>query len=77
MFHTGFEQTVYVKYLASYHCATRIYKLWCQISDIGQKFIQISDIMLDSALFSPILDVSISGSVRWSRISDWLPTYGD
>ncbi len=66
------------KYLATYHCATRIYQCWCRISNIGQKIIPISDIMLDSALFSPISDVPISGSVRyrWSQITDWVPTYG-
>ncbi len=34
--------------------------------------------MSDSALFSLISDVPISGSVwyRWSQISDWVPTYG-
>jgi hypothetical protein len=50
----------------------------CRISDIGQNFIPISDIMSDSAHFSPLSDVPISGSVwyRWSRISDWVPTYG-
>ncbi len=65
------------KYLVSYHCATRICKYECQIWDIAQTFIPISDIMSDSALFSPISDVPISGSVRyrWSRISDWVPTY--
>jgi hypothetical protein len=51
-------------YLVSYHCATRIIKLECRISDIGQNFIPISDIMSDSALYGPISDVSISGSVR-------------
>jgi hypothetical protein len=47
------------------------------VSDIGEKFIPISDIILDSAHFSPISDIPISGSVRyrWSRISDILPTY--
>ncbi len=67
-----------VKNLVSYHCTTRVYKYYSQISDMGQKLILISDIMLDSAHFSPISDVPISGSVRyrWSRISDWVPTYG-
>jgi hypothetical protein len=34
--------------------------------------------MSDSTYFSRILDIPISGSVRyrWSRISDWVPTYG-
>ena len=65
------------KYLPTYQCATKIYECWCWISDIGQKIIPISDIMSDSAVFSPISDVLISGSVRyrWSRISDWVPTY--
>ncbi len=69
---------LYVCNQASYHCAMRIYKYWCRISDIGQKFIPISDIMSDSKHFSPISDVPISGSVwyRWSRISNWVPTYG-
>jgi hypothetical protein len=69
--------SLHVKYLTCYHCATRAYKYWCQISDIEQKFIQISDIMSDSAHFSPTSNVPISGSVRyrWSRISDWVPTY--
>ncbi len=60
----------------SYHCARRIYTFWCQI---GQNFIPISDIMLDSALFSPISDVPISGSVwyRWSQISYWVPIYAN
>ncbi len=33
--------------------------------------------MSDSALFSPISEVPISGLVRyrWSRVSDWVPTY--
>ncbi len=64
---------LHVRNLASYHCATRPGWIW----NIGQKFIPISDIMLDSAHFSPISDVPISGSVRyrWSRISDWVPTY--
>ncbi len=55
--------SLHVKYLASYH--------------LGQKFIPISDIMSDSALFSPIWDVLISGSVRyrWSLLSDWVLTY--
>ncbi len=48
-------------------------------SDMGYrtKVSSISEIMLDSALFSPISDVPISGSVRyrWSRISDWVSTY--
>ncbi len=62
---------------ASYHCATGIYKYWCRMSDIGQKFIPISEIMSDSKHFSPISDVPISGLVgyRWSRILDWVPTY--
>jgi hypothetical protein len=56
---------------------TRHLKFGCRISDIRQNFILMSDIMLDSALFSPISDVPISGSVRyrWSRILDWVPTY--
>jgi hypothetical protein len=47
------------------------------MSDIGQKFIPLSAIMSDSKHFSLISDVPISGSVRyrWSRISDWVPTY--
>ncbi len=59
------------------HCATGTYKYWCRISNIGQKFIPISDIMSFSKHFSPISDVPISGSVRyrWSRISDWVHTY--
>ncbi len=70
--------SLHVQYLASYHSATRICTYPCRISDFGQKFIPISDIMTDSALFSPISDVPLSGSVRyrWSRISDWVPTYG-
>ncbi len=65
------------KFLASYHYATRSFKLRGRISDSAQNFIPISDIMSDSALFSPISDVPISGLVRyrWSRISDWVPTY--
>ncbi len=49
------------------------------MSDIGQKLIPIYDIMSDSAHFSPISDVPLSGSVqyRWSRISDWVPNYGN
>ncbi len=60
-----------------YHCATRVYKYWCRISDIGKTFIPISDIISNYKHFSPILDVPISGSVRcrWSQISDWVPTY--
>ncbi len=54
--------------------------LWtsgCRISDIGWKFIPISDIMSDSALFSPISEVPISSSLRyrWSRISEKVATY--
>ncbi len=68
---------LHVKNPSSYQCTTRVYKYWFRISDIEQKFIPISDIMSDSAHFSPISDVPISGSVRyrWSRISDWVPTY--
>jgi hypothetical protein len=68
---------LYGKNLVSYHCATRVSKIRCRISDIKQKFIPISYIMSDSAHFSPISDIPISGSVRyrWSRISDWVPTY--
>ncbi len=45
--------------------------IWCLISDIRY-------IMLDSALFIPISEVLISGSVwyRWSRISELVPIYG-
>ncbi len=51
--------------------------LHTKMSDIGQKFIPISNIMSDSALFSPISDVPISGWVRyrWSLISDWVATF--
>jgi hypothetical protein len=44
----------------------------CRISDIGKKFHPISDILSDSAVFSPISEVLISGSVRYSssRISE-------
>ncbi len=75
--HWFWTHNLYGKNLVSNHCATRVYKHGCQISDIGQKFIPISNMMSDSAHFSPISDISISGSVRhrWSRISDWVPTY--
>jgi hypothetical protein len=50
------------------------------MSDIGYRTKVSSDIdiMSDFELFSPISDVPISGSVRyrWSRISEWVPTYG-
>jgi hypothetical protein len=51
----------------------------CRIFDIGYKFIPISDIMSDSALFSPILEVLTSSSVRyrWSRISNKVPAYAN
>ncbi len=77
MLHWIRTHSLHVKYMTCYHCARRVYKYWCQISDVGQKFIPISDIMLDSAHFSPISIVPISTSVRyrWSRISDWVPTY--
>jgi hypothetical protein len=44
----------------------------CRISDIGKKFIPISDVMSDSPLFYPIPKVPKSRSVRYrsSRISD-------
>jgi hypothetical protein len=54
---------LYDKNLVSYTCATRIYNHRCRISNIGQKFIPISDVMSDSAHFSPISDIPISGSV--------------
>jgi hypothetical protein len=75
--HWFWTHSLCVKYLASYQCTTRIYKWWCRILDIAQKFIPISNIMSDSAHFSPISDVPISGLVRyrWSRISEWVPTY--
>ncbi len=79
IFPTGFDPTVYMSSIVSGVLPLRYtYKCCCRILDIGQKFIPISDIMSDSALFSPISDVLISGSVqyRWSRISDWVPTYG-
>ncbi len=41
-----------------------IQRFRCQISDIGKKLNPISDVMSDSAVFSPILEVAISGSVR-------------
>jgi hypothetical protein len=76
--HWFWTHSLHVKYLLSYHCATKVCKFWCQISDMRQKFILMSDLMLDSAHFSPISDIPISGSVRyrWSPISDWVPTYG-
>jgi hypothetical protein len=78
LFHWFQIHSLHVRYLLSYHCATRIYIFWCWISDVRQKFIPISDIMSDSALFSPISDIPIFGSVRrWSRISDWVPIYAN
>ncbi len=59
-------------------------KLLCQLvriemSDIGYRIKVYSDIRYNVGLrsLSPISEVPISGSVRyrWSRISDWVPTY--
>jgi hypothetical protein len=43
----------------------------CQISDIGNKFSSISDVMSDSSLFGRTPEVLISGSRR--LISDCYP----
>ncbi len=56
---------LHVRNLASFHCATRVYKYRCRILDTGQKSIPISNIMSDSAHFSPISDIPISSSVRY------------
>jgi hypothetical protein len=60
---------------AHYHCADQ-WTVGCQISNIGWKFIPISDIMSESALFSQISQVPMSGSVRyrWSRILTKCPS---
>jgi hypothetical protein len=65
MLHRFRTDNLNVSILTSYHCATRVYKDKCWISDMKQKFISISNIMSDSAHFSPISDVPISGSVRY------------
>ncbi len=44
---------------------TGLYMVGCRISDIGLKFVPISDIMSDSTLFSPISKVPISSSDRY------------
>ncbi len=61
-----------------YPSATVLF-ITCLLSDIVYqiRFIPYIDIMSDSALFSPKLEVPISSSVlyRWSQILEQVPTY--
>jgi hypothetical protein len=70
--HWFWTHILYGKNLVSYHCPTRVSKHWCWISDIGQKFIPISDIVSDSAHFNPISGITIQAQ---SDIADhWYRT---
>ncbi len=82
---------VHLMYLTGFEPANFTLSIWCLTTGLRGLFnlnvrYKISDknlfrcliyVMSDSALFSPISDVPISGSVRyiWSWIADWVPTY--
>jgi hypothetical protein len=63
IFLTGLEPTVLVSSILPL-CYENL-QILASDSGYEQKFIPISDIMSVSALFSPISDVPISGSVRY------------
>jgi hypothetical protein len=75
LYHCSRTHRLHVKFLMFCQYTTRVNKYQCLISDIRQKFISVSEIMSDSAHFSPISDVPISdvpisdvpisGSVRY------------